>query len=330
MNDPRAIFSAGNPRLQRLWDATSLHELMQCPRKYQLGVLEGWHRQRVPGEVGDANYHLTFGTLIHGAKEAFWIARAGGITGEALIQATLAWTLRASWGWESPDKLKNRRTLVRAVVWWAMDQVADPSVSVAQIAGVPAVEIQLRHALPAETPSGELYELIANIDSIVIFGSEYFGGESKTTRNAMTKSYWSGFDLNVQIDTYDLVLYAKWQETPFAPEGHSYSGMMVEALQTGVQFARWERKIFQRTPAYRTEWLKELIYWIKRAESYAYEGYWPRNRATCKLDGGCPFLSVCKQGTAQTRQKMLEQNWTREVWDPLKRELVPLEPETEK
>lgn len=51
------------PGQLRAWDATALRMFMECPRKYQLGQLEGWRK------VG--NIDIEFGSLYHEAAEMF-------------------------------------------------------------------------------------------------------------------------------------------------------------------------------------------------------------------------------------------------------------------
>lgn len=83
MSEERSIWSAGNPRLQRAWDATSLRALMFCPRYYQLTIMEGWRGDSVD---------LTFGIYYHDALDTFDKAR---LAGKGLHEATLLAVRRA-------------------------------------------------------------------------------------------------------------------------------------------------------------------------------------------------------------------------------------------
>jgi len=57
-------WSKNTPGLLLTISASSLKELMFCPRKYQLAVLEGWRE-------ADTSVDLEFGTLAHMVKEAY-------------------------------------------------------------------------------------------------------------------------------------------------------------------------------------------------------------------------------------------------------------------
>jgi hypothetical protein len=98
------------------------------------------------------------------------------------------------------------------------------------------------------------------------------------------------------------------------------TGVLLEAVQTGVQFARWERRVLPRTPSHRQEWLVEICDTIKEAEAFeiAYGlRFWPTRRSACNLDGGCPFRKVCS-ATPPTRKAVLETYYVRRPHDPLK------------
>src|SRR5262249_18812386 len=83
-------YSAVLPKLQLAWDATSLGELMSCPRRYQLAILEGWRKPD--------NHHLEFGGYVARCKEIYRRARlAGRSLREAQCEA-LRYVLYVTWG----------------------------------------------------------------------------------------------------------------------------------------------------------------------------------------------------------------------------------------
>jgi hypothetical protein len=63
------MMSAGNPRLQKVWDSTSLSALASCPRYYEYSILGGW-----TGESID----LEFGILVHSSLDVYSRARLNG------------------------------------------------------------------------------------------------------------------------------------------------------------------------------------------------------------------------------------------------------------
>lgn len=58
------LFSAINPTFQQYWDPTSTRVLMECPEKYNLRHIQGWH---APGE----SVHLEFGRAAGEGLEEF-------------------------------------------------------------------------------------------------------------------------------------------------------------------------------------------------------------------------------------------------------------------
>jgi hypothetical protein len=56
-----------------VWDATSIKELMFCPRRYQYSIVEGYRG----GSSG--SIHLEFGILAHKGKEVYDKAKASGV-----------------------------------------------------------------------------------------------------------------------------------------------------------------------------------------------------------------------------------------------------------
>jgi hypothetical protein len=96
MSDAPSPFSAHNPKLQMVWDSTSLKQLMFCPRSYELSILEGWRGSAVD---------LEFGIFFASATETYKKARlAGASKHEAQLRAldqalTDSWDERADLPW---------------------------------------------------------------------------------------------------------------------------------------------------------------------------------------------------------------------------------------
>lgn len=94
MSTRPGMFSAGNPRLQLAWDATSLNQLMWCPRSYQYTILEGYS-----GESND----LQFGILVHSAMDRFTKAVLSGTPREEALFDTVKWALLETWPEDKPS-----------------------------------------------------------------------------------------------------------------------------------------------------------------------------------------------------------------------------------
>lgn len=74
---------------QLAWDSTSLGIFKECPRKYQLAILEGWTGKAL-------NIHLTFGILVHECLEAYDRARAEGQEYEDAVRVATRRALEGS------------------------------------------------------------------------------------------------------------------------------------------------------------------------------------------------------------------------------------------
>ena len=78
------------PNLQLTWDASSLAPLMECARKYQLGILEGW----TPSEM---KIDLEFGRIAGEGLEMLLREIIAGKTHAAAVHAALRHVLMRSW-----------------------------------------------------------------------------------------------------------------------------------------------------------------------------------------------------------------------------------------
>lgn len=360
------MYSSGNPRLQKVWDSTSLNALGSCPRFYQYTILEGW---------GESSVHLEFGILLHNSLDVYSRARLRGATrDEAQLEAvTFAFTQSGEydehgvwtpWGghyetfwkcegttpfrnekgnrakcpyshrgkwfpepapevcgacgsatcserqWVPIHPSKDRIGLVRLVAWYIEDQPLELADGVRPYAfpdGTPAVELPFRVALDIRTPSGESYVLAGYLDGIKTFGIENFIGDYKTTAKGLSSHFYAGYSPSFQMDTYDLV------GTILFPN-LDLSGVMIEGLQVLTNGARSGIGFLHRTEALRQEHYETILYWIKQAERYAEENYWPMNKANCWR---CPFAGICSKDPA-LRPAYLKAEFKQRVWDPTK------------
>lgn len=83
-----SAFSAHNPNLQIVWDASSLKSYQFCPRHYQYANLEGWREPSV---------HLEFGGFLASALERFQKARLDGKSREDALVVAVRWLLEATY-----------------------------------------------------------------------------------------------------------------------------------------------------------------------------------------------------------------------------------------
>ena len=211
--------------------------------------------------------------------------------------------------WIPTNPTKDRFTALRLVAWYCFDQPEDFTKGLVPYKfpdGNPAVEVSFRLPLPHLTPKDGAYILCGHLDKIVSYDKDYFVSDHKTTKQTLSKVFWTKYNPDVQMDTYDLA-----GATMFP--GLGVKGLIVEGAQTMVGGARYGMQIYYRTDAQREEYLNDLRFWLDRAEEYAENDRWPMNRSHCWL---CDFRGVCSKDPDQ-RERYLEADFIVEHWNPL-------------
>lgn len=297
------------PGFQWAVDSTSLGEAKLCPRRYQLGILEGWTpRERSP--------HLTFGILLHQARERYEKARLVSplASHDELLDGVLDWALRETWdsrlhrGWVSDHPLKNRLTLIQTIIWYLDEQAQNDSLETLTLAnGKPAVELSFRFDSGFEI-AGERIVFCGHLDRIALLNSTSYICDIKTSSSELSPRWLSQFTPGNQFSLYTIA-----GQTAFAIP---VRGVIVDGVQVGVGFARFARHPIPRTEAQLNEWLDDAHYWIGQMQSWATAQYWPQNDKVCDLYGGCPFRKICAMSPS-SRERWLEAEYVRRVWDPL-------------
>lgn len=365
------MFSEVVPGLQVVWDATSANDLMACPRRYQLHILEGWrgakkdtafggyaaegfevfHKARLSGKskaeaTRDALRHVLEATWIAddhdgdghsehdqghpwgGRYETLW--HCTGTTKYKNSKGNAAkcpWSHKGAWfpgphndtcscgspieeqrRFVADDTVKNRKTLVRLVVWYCIeqpDEYADGLQAIRFPDGTPAVEKHFLLPTPWKYGTGEPITLAGYFDRISRFGDEHFITDNKTTKNPLDRGYWAHYSPNTQVDTYDLVGSILYPSL-------SIQGVAIEAAQTLVGGAKFGIQVFHRTEPQREEFAKDLEYWLGKAEEFVRKGYWPKNPSACYT---CDFKKICSLEPAN-RERFLAADFTKRAWNP--------------
>lgn len=211
--------------------------------------------------------------------------------------------------WVPRDTAKDRIGLIRMLVWWCEEQPDDFGEGLDPFGfsdGTPAVELSFKIPLPYKTPDGGPYILCGHLDGIFQLGDELFVGDHKTSSKTLGKGYYAGFSPSIQMDTYDLAAYLLYQDLDI-------KGIVIDAVQLLVGGARFGRGVLYRNQAQREEYLKELEYWLRLAEKYAGDNFWPMNRANCWI---CGFKNICSKDPDK-RQQFLEADYQKKPWNPL-------------
>lgn len=333
-------FSKKTPGLQLTWDTGSTSDIKTCPRLYYLKMIEGW---TLKGE----NPHLLFGLITHSAIETYDRAIIKKKSHEESLRLAVRHILEKTGRkikivaceecrsttenleapicmicnssqillqeihspWRSDHKNKNLATLLRTVVWY-LEHYKDSKEEVMVLAdGSPAVEIWFRFELPTPSASGETFTLSGHIDKIVHLGEGHWFKDLKTTKNTISSDFFSKFTPDNQMSFYTVggaIVFDK-----------PLLGGIIDGAQVAVGFTRFQRGMVQRTKAQLDEWLLDLQYWLRQAERYADEGYWPTNDTACHHYGGCDFKGICDKDPS-SRTRFLKTHFKKQVWDPTK------------
>lgn len=305
--EANSSFSRATPRLQLGVDSTSLGEFKLCPRRYQLGLLEGYQKESA---------HLSFGMWLHQAREGYDRARAEGASHDDALDRVVDVALRATWDetlgkpWASPIPEKSRSSLIRTIVWY-LDELgeADPIETLTLADGAPAVELSFRFDSGYRTQGGEPWVLCGHLDRIGRLAGKNYIVDIKTTKNALIPRFFEGFSPDNQFTLYSIA-----GEVAL---GRPVAGLIVDACQVGVGFTRFQRGLVARTAGQLEEWMAALGYWLRQMEGCAQAGHWPMNDKACGLYGGCHFRQVCASRESE-RKRLLDAAFKRRTWDPLR------------
>lgn len=348
------------PTLQRTWSASSLRLLMECPRKYWYRKIRGIRPVQSTVDldfgaflhIGMAAYDgFICRSMEHDEALIAALRVMLGAAGEKFITYTCTecshqWRTEdhpvklkcpkcgidlfenlpdteISWvPWNPDHNKKNRRTLVRALVW-TLDEFAESHIRPhANPDGTAATEVDFAVPLPFNSPDGEPYLLAGIIDSFCEIGGPVGIGigqvqvmprERKTTNSTLGKGFFGRYEFDIQIDTYSLAMQimAADEITP---------GVVLEGIQTAVGFSRARRQIITPSKDQLEEFVRTIGWWLRQAETFArdaqYYNYdrslqmeqYPMNRANCNVyrkedvedkmyssitHGGCPYRELC-------------------------------------
>lgn len=302
-------FSFLVPGLQLAVDSTSLGAFKECPRKYYYSIVLGW-------QPSVTSVHLTWGLLLHRGRELYDHRRTAGMQHEDALEAVVLDALRATWepavsrGWISDLPAKSRLTLLRALVWYLDEFGAnDPFETVVLANGKPAVELSFRFDSGYSTRQGEQWLLCGHLDRIATLNGVEYIIDLKSTLHALDAGFFGKFSPDNQFSLYTLAGHVAF--------GRKVEALIVDGVQTGVGFTRFERGIVQRPLAAVEEWLIGTGHWLRSMEDCAESGEWPMNDKSCGNYGGCLFRSVCSRSPV-ARETWLKANFTRRIWDPLR------------
>ena len=270
------------PNVPRVWSASSISTIAECPRKFELSYVEGW---RGKGE----NLDILFGTYFHDGMFCYVTARIHGESPadalDAAIQIAWANPLPAP---SRPSQVgKTHIGLARALVEYT-DKYFGPEFDLSNIVlidGMPALEVPFSFAIPRINADGEHYIVRGFIDLIRTFIGMYTAVDYKTTSRSLSEWYFKDFEINFQNYIYSVACRILTE--------HTVTQFLIDAVEVqktgGVNCAR---QPIQLNPGEIEEGMKDVEYWIRMAEIFAEQGYYPKNPSSCKF---CDFNQVCNK-----------------------------------
>ena len=161
-----------------------------------------------------------------------------------------------------------------------------------------------------------------HIDRVVHFGDETFVTDYKSSKYPLTLEWVRGFDMSTQFEGYYTAAHilASQPNTVFPSPP---AGVLVDALQLGVNFTRFARFPLRYSASVADDFLTNLEALVRiKAETAAKLDLYPREaESECNAyrradgTGGCEFRAVCTTPTA-ARERELRQRFVKSVWDP--------------
>ena len=161
-----------------------------------------------------------------------------------------------------------------------------------------------------------------HIDRVVHFGDEVFITDYKTSKYQLTLDWLRGFDMSTQFEGYYTAAHilASQPNTVFPSPP---AGVLVDALQLGVNFTRFARFPLRYSASVADDFLSNLEALVRiKAETAAKLGLYPREaESECNHyrradgSGGCEFRPVCLAPPA-ARERELQQRFVKSIWDP--------------
>lgn len=313
--DGHKSFTPDLPGFQHVWDATCLSLFQRCPRRYQYEMIEGY----APGTAID----LDFGIIYHAALERYTHDRTDGFShDDAVLRAVQFAATTAierheepadegapAWSeWSHATDAKNRRTLIRTIVWYLDQWERDPAEVDMLSTGRPAVELSFILDFGWSTPRHSIpIYICGTIDRRVNFLGSLYEMDRKTTKSTVNPRYFDRYTPNNQVSLYTTAGKMITAEAS--------RGMIIDVAQTAKGFSNFARAEIPRTPNMLDEWREDAIFWISFAEQCAERLHWPMNPESC---WNCPFhKDVCSKDPSI--RPIYLRDMARRRWDPAAR-----------
>jgi len=287
----------GKP-IQKIWDTSSLSSFLSCPRLYNYTNLQGY-RSKIYGMA------TGFGSAVHMGFEVLDAEKCKGATKDEAVVASIKAVL-LEYGEalsQAEDKARGLTSVLRAIVWRAEEYWED----LFEIATMPNGEPCLEQRF--EVPFGNGYRFSGRIDKIVQLDDKLYLCDVKTTKSTLNSNYFSNFMPNNQVFAY---LWAAREVL-----GLDIVGFIVDAVQTGVHFTRFNRSVYNVPTELIKEWYEDALHTLDTSTNYFNKQYYPADFTACNNYGGCRFKEVCSASPSR-RNLFLDNDFEKEPHPDLK------------
>lgn len=157
--------------------------------------------------------------------------------------------------------------------------------------------------------------LAGHIDRVVHLQGEVLVSDYKTTKGTLDEKFLNSFNPSGQFMTY-LIAAHVLASTPNSVFPEPPAGLMLDGVQLGVTYNRFQRFFIRKTKEDVNKFLNDLEATIKvKALGYAHHSHYPAEEGSCHNYGGCEFLPVCSRSPSEW-PRLLKANFRKNVWDP--------------
>lgn len=312
--------------VQHAWDSSSLSTYLRCPRRYFYTYICNYRPR-------NESYDLTFGTLFHLGMEEYHLEKLSRGHAEAQVRGLQA-ILKASWEhdmdssghWTSTSPNKNLWNCLRAFIWHTEHFALEPDFATTILnRKLYAVELPFTFDLNLKV-NGISASYCGHLDRMVDTASGRWVVDYKTTTKTLTPNYFDTYNPSTQLPGYAVAASIVFHEP--------VQGVIIDAMQIGVDFARCGRSHLRLGAERAEEWMHNAHGWVEDAmlcaakaelsphaedlKSFAVLNakHWKMNTESCFI---CPFKEVCR-ATPSLRGEILDLEFTTSVWDPINRQ----------
>lgn len=246
--------------------------LNHCPERYRLSKIEGLRKQVYDHTI----HHARHGIAMHAALAKHYTHAPFTDVCEAFLNEYPTSL--------SPDDLaKTPENSIKALAQYiSYYQEQDKNWRVLEIEQERQIDID-----------GEEHDLHIDLIAENLQGGGIYFWDHKIVGRAPSSSTWKGYDLSAQLTRYTEYVLQKYGQC---------SGAIINNITIGHRerkykgepagfWCRFERHIFNRTPAQIGYWRESEKAWMKSLEFYKTQDVWPKSLN--KMCAYCEFYELC-------------------------------------